>query len=175
MASAKKKAAKAGGGVAAAGQAVRDNPYLQRLADDEELRENLRLAFESARKAYARMSNGKGPAKAILDDRKTQKELKKAASSLSDAADGLRGAKQKRRGRRRGGLVLILLVGTGAAIALSEDVRKKVLDLLFGAEEEFEYTAPTTPPPPPPPIVPTEASTPPPGPSTPPPGPVGTS
>jgi hypothetical protein len=33
----------------------------------------------------------------------------------------------------------------GLALALSEDLRKKVLDALFGAEEEFEYTSTTTP------------------------------
>jgi hypothetical protein len=31
------------------------------------------------------------------------------------------------------------------AIAVSEDLRKKVLDQLFGAEEEFEYTSQTAP------------------------------
>jgi hypothetical protein len=36
-------------------------------------------------------------------------------------------------------------VGAGLALALSEDLRKKALDALFGAEEEFEYTASTTP------------------------------
>ena len=60
MASKKKQAAKAGAGAVAAGKAVKDNPYLQRIVADDELRENVRTAFESARKAYARMSNGKG-------------------------------------------------------------------------------------------------------------------
>jgi hypothetical protein len=32
-------------------------------------------------------------------------------------------------------------VGSGAAIAGSEKLRSKVLDTLFGAEEEFEYCA----------------------------------
>jgi hypothetical protein len=36
-------------------------------------------------------------------------------------------------------------VGVGLAFALSEGLRKKALDTLFGAEEEFEYTSPTTP------------------------------
>ena len=144
MASKKKKAAKAGTGAVAAGKAATSNPYVQRLAQDEELRDNLRTAFESARKAYDRMSNGKGPAKALLDDKKTQKELKEAANSLKDAADALRGSKAKKK-RRRGGLLTLLLVGGIAAIVLSEDLRKKVLDTLFGAEEEFEYTSTTTP------------------------------
>ena len=37
------------------------------------------------------------------------------------------------------------IVGGAIALAASEGLRKKVLDALFGAEEEFEYTASTTP------------------------------
>jgi hypothetical protein len=138
---AKKKAAKAGAGAYAAGKAVRSNQYVQRFIEDEELRENVRSAFVSAKKAYGRI-NGKGPVKA-LDDKKVQRELKEAASSLKDAADSLRGGKKRK--SRKGRLVLIALVGAGLALALSEDLRKKALDALFGAEEEFEYTASTTP------------------------------
>jgi hypothetical protein len=138
---AKKKAAKAGAGAFAAGKAVRSNEYVQRFIDDEELRENVRNAFVSAKKAYGRI-NGKGPVKA-LDNKKVQRELKEAASSLKDAADSLRGGKKRK--RRKGRLLMIALVGAGLALALSEDLRKKALDALFGAEEEFEYTASTTP------------------------------
>ena len=35
------------------------SPYVQRLIEDAELRENIRDAFESARKAYGRLTNGK--------------------------------------------------------------------------------------------------------------------
>ena len=140
----KKKAARAGSSAFAAGKAARDNEYVQRLIEDEDLRDNIRQAFESGRKAYARMSNGKGPAKAIMDDKKTQKELKEAAASLREAADSLRGAKRKRK-RKRGRVLVLLLVGAILALALSEDLRKKVLDGLFGAEEEFEYTSTTAP------------------------------
>jgi hypothetical protein len=138
---AKKKAANAGERAVAAGKAVRENEYVQRFIEDEELRENLRNAFTSAKKAYGRI-NGKGPAKA-LDDKKVQRELKDAAGSLKDAADSLRGGKKKK--SRFGRLLLVGVVGAGLALALSEDLRKKVLDALFGAEEEFEYTASTTP------------------------------
>jgi hypothetical protein len=138
---AKKKAAKAGAGAYAAGQAVRSNQYVQRLIEDEELRSNLRNAFTSAKKAYGRI-NGKGPAKA-LDDKKVKRELKDAASSLKDAADSLRGGRKRK--SRKGRLLLVGLVGAGLALALSEGLRKKALDALFGAEEEFEYTASTTP------------------------------
>jgi adenylosuccinate synthase len=140
---AQKKAAKAGAGAAAAAKAVRSNQYVQRVIDDPELRDNLRSAFESARKAYGRMQNGKSPVKAVTEDKKTQKELKEAASSLREAADQLRGNKKKK--SRKGRLFLLAIVGTGVALVVSEGLRKKVLDALFGKEEEFEYTATTTP------------------------------
>ena len=139
---AKKRAAKAGAGALAAGKAAKSNAYVQRLIEDQDLREDLRGAYESARKAYGRMSNGKGPAKALLDDKKTQKELKDAAESLKSVADTLRAPKRK---KRRGRVLVVGLVGAGLALALSEGLRKKVLDALFGAEEEFEYTSTTTP------------------------------
>ena len=142
---AKNKAAKAGVGAFAAGKAARNNPYVNQLIEDAELRDNLRTAYESARKAYGRI-NGKGPVKALTEDKKVQKELREAASSLRDAAETLRGSKRKK--RRTGRTLLVVVVGAGLAIALSEGLRKKVLDALFGAEEEFEYTSTTTPAPP---------------------------
>jgi adenylosuccinate synthase len=141
---ANKRAAKAGAGAVAAGKAVRSNTYVQRIVDDEELRDNLRTAFESARKAYTRMANGKHPTKSLMEDKKVQRELKEAASSLREAADSLR-VKKRRKRRRRGRVLLLALFGGGVALAFSEGLRKKVLDALFGAEEEFEYTASTTP------------------------------
>ena len=140
---AKKKAVKAGAGAYAAGKAVRSNTYVQRLVEDDELRDNLRNAFDSARKAYARMSNGKGPVKAVTENKKVQKDLREAATSLKDAAESLRDGKKKK--RRKGRLLLLVIIGGGIALAASEGLRKKVLDALFGAEEEFEYTASTTP------------------------------
>ena len=140
---AKRKAAKAGAGAFAAGKAARSNPYVNQLIEDGELRDNLRTAYESARKAYGRI-NGKGPVKALTDDKKVQKELREAASSLRDAAETLRGSSKKRK-KRGGRKLLLVLVGAGLALALSEGLRKKVLDALFGAEEEFEYTSTTSP------------------------------
>ena len=141
---AKKKAAKAGAGAFAAGKAARNNPYVNQLIEDAELRDNLRTAYESARKAYGRI-NGKGPVKALTEDKKVQKELREAASSLRDAAETLRGSSKRKSGGGFGRVLLLGVVGGAVALALSEGLRKKVLDALFGAEEEFEYTSTTTP------------------------------
>ena len=73
---------------------LRSNPYVQRLIEDEELRDNIRDAVEAARDAYARIANGKGPAKAIMEDKKVQKDLRKAAESLREASDQLRGKRR---------------------------------------------------------------------------------
>jgi hypothetical protein len=138
---AKKKAAKAG----AAAYAVRKSPYVQRIAEDEELRQNLWSAYESARDAVGRLQNGKHPTKQIFDDKKLQKDLKAAAESFRDASVALREAPKKKKRGGLGKLLLIGVVGAVVALAVSEDLRKKVLDALFGAEEEFEYSATTAP------------------------------
>ena len=137
---AKKKVAKAG----KAAQKARYNPYVQRLIDDEHLRQNLVEAYESAKGAYGRLSNGKSPTSQIFDDRKLQKELKNAAENLRDASVALREAPKRKRSGGFGKLLVLAVVGGIAALALSEGLRKKVLDTLFGAEEEFEYTSTTT-------------------------------
>lgn len=123
---------------------ARENQYVQRLIEDDELRDSLRDAFEAAKGAYGRAADaGKGPVKAVTGDKKVQKELREAAENLREAADRLREPKRKRKGGL-GKLLLIALVGAGIALVLSEGARKAVLDALFGAEEEFEYTSTTS-------------------------------
>ena len=62
---AKKKVAQAG----AAAYAARNNPYVQRVVDDEELRANLWQAYESARGGRGgRLSNGKRPTSTQIFD-----------------------------------------------------------------------------------------------------------
>src|SRR5687767_13913934 len=132
--------------VSAAAGAARGNPYVQRVLEDAELRDNVRVAFESAKQAYSRISNAKAPAKAVMDDKKLHKELRHSAEALREASTALRqGPKAKRRGGF-GRKLLVLAAGAGLAVAVSSDLRSKILDALFGKEEEFEYTSTTTPP-----------------------------
>ncbi len=141
MAAARRRARKAGD----AALAARNNPYVQRIVDDAELRDNIRDAIEQTRKAYTRLSNGKAPTKALMEDKKLQKELREAAVSLRDVGVALKEGPKRKKKRRLGRKLFILAVGAGLALALSEGLRKKVLDALFGAEEEFDYTSTTTP------------------------------
>ncbi len=124
-------------------ESARENPYVQRLIEDEELRESLKDAFEAAKGAYNRATgNGKGAVKAVTSDKKVQKDLRKAAENLQEASDRLRKPKKRKGGIGR--LLLIAVIGGAVALAVSEGARKAVLDTLFGAEEEFEYTSTTS-------------------------------
>ena len=88
-------------------------PYIERVIEDATLRDNIRTAVDSTKSAYGRLTNGKTPTRALIEDKKLQADLRDAAEALRDAS-----------------------------AALSESLRSKVLDTLFGAEEEFEYTPP---------------------------------
>ncbi len=135
------------GRAAEAAQAAQRNRYLQRLVEDDELRTNLISAYAAARSAYGRMSNGKPAGQALFQDRKLQRELSDAASALRNASSALREPPKAERRRRRGARrsLLALAFASVLALALSEGLRTKALDLMFGAEEEFDYSSTTAP------------------------------
>jgi len=127
---------------------ARNNPYVQRLIEDRELRQTLRGAYGAARSAYGRMNNGKAPTKVLLEDRKLQRELAEAAGALKLASSALLEGPQQRRPARRHRVrksFSVLLVGGVLALVLSKDLRSKALDMLFGSEEEFSYSSTTSP------------------------------
>jgi hypothetical protein len=123
------------------------NPYVQRLIEDPDLRDNITTALDSSKAAYSRLLSAKTPHKAVLEDKKLHKEVSNFADAARNAAMALNDApkhskpKKKKRGRK----LLFLLVAAGVAVVVSESLRSKVLDTLFGAEEEFEYTPPAPP------------------------------
>ncbi len=129
-----------------AARAAQSNPYVQRLIEDDELRSNLVSAYGAARSVYGRMTNGKPAGRALIEDRKLQAELRSAIDSLRDASGSLREGPKPVRRRRRGRRLALLGFGAVLAIALNEGLRSKVLDLLFGAEEQFDYSSTTAPP-----------------------------
>jgi hypothetical protein len=109
-----------------AAQQAGSNPYVRRFIEDPELRDSV-----------------KDPYRALTEDKKVQRDLRTAAENLKDASERLQGKRRKKRHPFRK-LLLIGIVASVLAIALNEDLRKAVLDRLFGAEEEFEYTSQTT-------------------------------
>lgn len=119
-------------------------PYIQRIVQDAKLRENVRTAYDSSRSAYARLTNGKAPTKALLEDKRLQRDLQQAVEALREATTALT-EPPKKKARKGRGLMRKLMIGAlafGLALAASEQLRTKVLDAVFGKEEEFEYTPP---------------------------------
>jgi hypothetical protein len=138
MAKSTRRAQRARSAAAAAGS----NPYLRRIVEDEDLRSSVATAFEAARDAYDRLSANGSVVDAAIDDKKLHSDLKTAAENMREATRRLKGEEQK---RRWGRLLMIAFVGAVLAVVFSEGLRKSLLDALFGAEEEFEYTSTTTP------------------------------
>src|SRR5688572_9066056 len=104
-----------------AASSVGSNDYVRRLIEDEELRESIREAYSAGRSAYGRLQKQKRPASALMDDKKVHRELRDAAESLRYASDRLRGREQKG-GSALGKLLLLAAVGAVAALILSEDL-----------------------------------------------------
>jgi hypothetical protein len=135
---------------------ARSNPYIARLIEDQKLRENVREAIDSSRRVYDRLTSGKtSTPMQLLEDKKVQADVRKALEAMRDVTITLTKAPKARarKGLTFGRTMFVAGVGGAAALAGSEKLRSKVLDALFGAEEEFEYTPPaaaptaTTPPP----------------------------
>jgi hypothetical protein len=123
---------------------ARDNQYVRRLIEDEELRGSLIAAALAGRKALNRIQTNRGTTvEAVTQDKRVKKELQSAAESLRDAADRIREPKRKKRHPVRNLLAIGLVTG-GLVLVFSESARKSLLDAIFGAEEEFVYTSTTT-------------------------------
>lgn len=141
MSKASKKVKAAGFNPAELVELATDNPYIHRLIEDATIRDNVQRAIDAGRKAVDRLSSAKNPAKALIEDKRIQSDLRTAIEAIRDASTSLTEPPRKA-AKRRGRKLLIVLVGGGAALAGSEGLRTKLLDTLFGAEEEFQYSPP---------------------------------
>src|ERR1700733_2880965 len=64
---------------------------------------------------------------------------------LEDQLAGAAGDAGKRRSKRRGRLVKVVVIGGVVAFAVKPQVRNRLLDALFGPEEQFDYDSLTEP------------------------------
>lgn len=135
QAKAAKKSAKQLGKRASKQVAAREDA-VRNLIENQDLHDDLRNLAEAAKTAYARVSSNPG---AILQDKKVHSELRAGTSALLDAKGQLGGKKAKKKKGGFGGLFLIV-VGSGIAVVTVPALRTKALDLVFGPEEELDYS-----------------------------------
>lgn len=125
-------AARAGAKVGAGAVATR--PYVQAIVSDEDVRDNLEDAYQALTQAYERISSKGDVAGAVLEDKRTRRQLKKAAHSMREAATAVRGARRRRRRRRGAGTIIVLVAAGGAAaVAMNDDLRERIRSMVGGA------------------------------------------
>jgi hypothetical protein len=116
-------------------------PYVERAMRDEDLRENVRNAFESARDVYNELIGGRGVVAMgtrIASDKEMQDNLKDAIDELRTASRRLQG-KEDHSGRN----TMLLMTGIALGIlfnpATGPATRRWLSDKLFGGSDDFTY------------------------------------
>ena len=116
-------------------------PYVQRAIQDEELRDNLRSAFATARDVYDELIGNRGVtgvATKVASDKDIQDQLRSAIQDLRNAANRIQG-QDTHKGRNSS----LLLVGIALGILFNPvtgpETRRWLKDRVFGEDEEFGY------------------------------------
>lgn len=116
-------------------------PYVDRALHDEELRESVRNAYESARTVYNELIGRRGVtgfATRIATDKDIQDELRSTIAELRRAADRVQGREEH---KSRNGAILFLGIVLGVLFnpVTGSQTRKWLSDRLFGGGDDFTY------------------------------------
>lgn len=120
-------------------------PYVERALHDEELRDNVRNAYQSARTIYDELVAKRGVtgvATRVATDKEIQGELRSAIDELRSAAMRVQGVKrgeEEHAGRNATLLVAGIALGILFNPVTGPQTRKFIADKLFGGGDDFTY------------------------------------
>ena len=116
-------------------------PYVQRALQDEELRENLRNAFATARDVYDELLGNRGVtgiATKVASDEDIQDQLRSAIQHLRSAAHRIPG-QESHKSRNSTLLFAGIILGILFNPMTGPETRRWLKDRIFGEDEEFGY------------------------------------
>jgi hypothetical protein len=116
-------------------------PYVERMAQDEELHAHVKNAYGSARRIYDELLGDRGATGAamrVARDKDLQDELRKAVEELRKAGDRVQG-KQSHTGRNMTLLLAGITLGILFNPATGPETRRWLKDKILGPEQPFEY------------------------------------
>ena len=116
-------------------------PYVQRAIQDEELRDNLKSAFATARDVYDELIGGRGVtgvASKVASDKDIQEQLRSAIDDLRTAADRIQG-REEHKARNTSLLLAGIALGILFNPMTGPEARRWLKDKIFGEDEEFGY------------------------------------
>lgn len=116
-------------------------PYVDRALHDEELRESVRSAYESARTIYNELIGKRGVsgvATRIATDKDIQEELRSTITELRRAANRVQGQEAR---KSRNGTLLFIGIALGVLFnpVTGPGTRKWLSNRLFGGGDDFTY------------------------------------
>lgn len=119
-------------------------PYVDRALHDEDLRDNLKDAFDAARQVYAELLGNRnltGTATRIATDKEIQENLKKTVDELREASRRVQGKEDH--GKRN---TMLLLAGITAGILLNPmtgpQTRKWLMEKITGeSNNDYAYSS----------------------------------
>ncbi len=114
-------------------------PYVERAMKDDDLRQNLRNAYESARAVYNELAGPRGAvtlATRVATDKEIQERLKDAIDELREAADRVQGKKEHKTRN-----TTLLLAGITLGVLFNPmtgpETRKWLKEKVFGSDDTF--------------------------------------
>src|SRR3954454_7538843 len=118
-------------------------PYVQRAISDDELRENVKAAFQTARELYDELIGNRSVttvATRVATDREIQDKLRDAVDELRTAGNRVQG-KKEHSGRNATLLVAGIALGVLFNPVTGPATRKWLADAVFGGDD-FSYDNP---------------------------------